>query len=91
MTLLLELKALVAVLFTVSCVMSAVVALRVLATATVTSLSKLMPSAKLASSAPSPCGPLRLLTVRSAVEERHRGDPAVDGADLGLQGCSDGR
>ena len=55
MTLLLELKAPVAaVLPTVSCVMSAVVALRVLAAATVTSRSRLMPpSAKLASSAPS--------------------------------------
>ena len=54
-TLLLELKAPVAaVLPTVSCVMSAVVAFRVLAAATVTSLSRLMPpSAKLASSAPS--------------------------------------
>ena len=55
MTLLLELKAAVAALLpTVSCVMSAVVAFRVLAAATVTSLSRLMPpSAKLASSAPS--------------------------------------
>ena len=54
-TLLLELKAPVAaVLPTVSCVMSAVVAFSVLAAATVTSLSRLMPpSAKLASSAPS--------------------------------------
>ena len=46
--------AVAAVLPTVSCVMSAVVALRVLAAATVTSRSRLMPpSAKLASSAPS--------------------------------------
>ena len=54
-TLLLELKAPVAaVLPTVSWVMSAVVAFSVLAAATVTSLSRLMPpSAKLASSAPS--------------------------------------
>ncbi len=55
MTLLLELKAPVAaVLPTVSCVMSAVVAFKVLAAATVTSWSRLMPpSAKEDSRAPS--------------------------------------
>ena len=79
-TLLLELKApVVAVLPTLSCVMSAVVAFRVLAAASVTSLSRLMPpSAKLASSAPS-----SLRTVTSVLDLEI--SAALSGGTTGLE------